>query len=414
MKATFRAAEAHLSFVIAFFCLAGTRSLSSAGNVSWMVTNLNENGPGSLRQTIATARSGDMISFAVTGAITLTNGELIITKDLRIGGPGQTNLTISGNNQSRVFYIDRKAEVLISGLTIINGCAQPGASGTSNTRAGGDGWDGGGIYNQGILDLRQCTISNCAAGNGGSGYLPWGAGTADATNWVAGIGGSGGAVYNTGRLLLVGCLLVSNSSGNGGSGGGAGPFGASGSPAGNGGAIYNGGSLTLRDCVLDNNSTGNGGGGYILGWGSSEGGQSSGAGGSGGGLYDAGKTMTKIGGCQFRFNRSGAGGWRMSSPFAQVAVGVSGGAGGGGGALWAAGAVRINDSTFISNEAGPGGPGSAWGSTGQGGAGGVGGAGGAIYTLGALSLTGCSCASNHAGTGGGGGSSYAGFPPRTE
>ena len=52
------------------------------------VTNTNDSGSGSLRQALADANDGDTIRFAVTGAIQLTSGELVIDKSVTIGGPG--------------------------------------------------------------------------------------------------------------------------------------------------------------------------------------------------------------------------------------------------------------------------------------------------------------------------------------
>jgi len=51
------------------------------------VTNLADNGPGTLRQLIADASPGDTIDFAVTGTITLTSGELVIHTNLTIERP---------------------------------------------------------------------------------------------------------------------------------------------------------------------------------------------------------------------------------------------------------------------------------------------------------------------------------------
>src|SRR6185503_17346012 len=58
------------------------------------VTNTADDGPGSLRETIASAAPGDTIDFAVNGPITLTSGELVIEKDLTILGPGSGALLI--------------------------------------------------------------------------------------------------------------------------------------------------------------------------------------------------------------------------------------------------------------------------------------------------------------------------------
>src|SRR5688500_13416820 len=71
-------------------------------------TNLDSAAPGvlSLRNAVNTA-GVDTIFFAPNvHAITLTLGEIDITTDLNIVGPGAKKLTISGNNASRVFYIE--------------------------------------------------------------------------------------------------------------------------------------------------------------------------------------------------------------------------------------------------------------------------------------------------------------------
>ncbi len=62
----------------------------------------------------------------LTGTLTLTTGQLKITDSLTIDGPGAANLTINGNNQSRIFYIDdgsgtTNINVEIDGLTLTGG-----------------------------------------------------------------------------------------------------------------------------------------------------------------------------------------------------------------------------------------------------------------------------------------------------
>jgi hypothetical protein len=73
------------------------------------VTNLADSGPGSIRQAIAAANAGQEgeVRFAkgLAGVIVLTSGELRITANVAIIGPGADTLTISGNNMSRVFTI---------------------------------------------------------------------------------------------------------------------------------------------------------------------------------------------------------------------------------------------------------------------------------------------------------------------
>ncbi|MGB3514048.1 MAG: DUF4347 domain-containing protein [Microcoleaceae cyanobacterium] len=87
------------------------------------VTNNNDNGTGSLRQAIATANSGDTILFYPSLAnqkITLTSGQLEIDKDLNINGVNATDLTISGNNISRVIDLKSTPDFQPTSLTIKN------------------------------------------------------------------------------------------------------------------------------------------------------------------------------------------------------------------------------------------------------------------------------------------------------
>src|SRR5260370_24675236 len=72
------------------------------------VMNNADSGDSSLRAMLAQASSGDTITFAPSLAgqtITLTSGELAIDKSLDIEGLGADQLTVSGNDASRVFDI---------------------------------------------------------------------------------------------------------------------------------------------------------------------------------------------------------------------------------------------------------------------------------------------------------------------
>ncbi|MCX6925361.1 MAG: CSLREA domain-containing protein, partial [Verrucomicrobia bacterium] len=168
------------------------------------VTTLDDNGPGSLRQAIADAAPGDTIDFAVTGTITLTSGELVITDDLTVMGPGVTNVTVSGNNASRVFNITSpSATAAISALTIANG-------------NGGVG-DGGGILNLGNLNLGNCRVVNCT--NSGVLLNGWSAKLTVLNSTFSGnYRQQGGAIscQPGGQLIAINSTFTSNSADAGG------------------------------------------------------------------------------------------------------------------------------------------------------------------------------------------------------
>ncbi len=95
------------------------------------VLNNHDSGPGSLRSEVAAARSGDTIVFAgglKNTTITLTSGELAITRNLDIEGPGANKLSISGNQASRVFDVSPGLTVTIAGLTITQAKADHGGA----------------------------------------------------------------------------------------------------------------------------------------------------------------------------------------------------------------------------------------------------------------------------------------------
>src|SRR5262249_53950279 len=96
------------------------------------VLNLADSGDGSLRGAIEAAEANpgpDLIDFAagVQGTIVLTSGELVISHDLTIAGPGADLLTVTGSDTSRVFDVvggtdeSTRIAVSISGLTISHG-----------------------------------------------------------------------------------------------------------------------------------------------------------------------------------------------------------------------------------------------------------------------------------------------------
>src|SRR3989442_1235025 len=94
--------------------------------------NLNDAGPGSLRAAVLAATwhlGEDTIQFRAGLAGTLTlRSTLNLVSDVRIIGPGAGQLTISGGNARRVFFIAGPwTDVTLRGLTIANGQADRGA-----------------------------------------------------------------------------------------------------------------------------------------------------------------------------------------------------------------------------------------------------------------------------------------------
>src|SRR5690349_869839 len=87
--------------------LAG-QQVSSAANL--VVANLSDSGPGSLRQAIqdnVTLGGGNVIVFSNTlaGAIGLSTGELTLSNNVTITGPGANVLAVNGNGTNIVFDI---------------------------------------------------------------------------------------------------------------------------------------------------------------------------------------------------------------------------------------------------------------------------------------------------------------------
>jgi CSLREA domain-containing protein len=230
-----------------------------------------------LREAIIAANANadaNTITFAsnVTGVITLRLGELAISHDLTILGPGAMALAISGNTNNRVFNVSA-GSVLISGLAITNGRVV-GAAGVTGSTPGGAGGAGGSALGGGIYSQTSLTVSNCwITGNsalGGNG----GVGGADDNNNQAGMGGTGGSgtgggIYSTGSLTLANCTISDNTAagGVGGRGpdavnyffGDAGLGGAGG--AGAGGGVANAGIINAVNCTLARNSANGGNGG---------------------------------------------------------------------------------------------------------------------------------------------------------
>ena len=211
------------------------------------VTNTNDSGPGSLRQALADANDGDTITFAVTGTIQLSSGELLIDNSITISGPGADSLAVSGDFQfqARILHVMPGLTVTISGLTISYGNAHFDIGGgilndhailtiLNSTFSGNYAYyAGGGIYNDAsnggnaTVSLINSTIDSNAAAYSDPPFS----------------GGEGGGIYNAGGTLMITNSIVSNNDA-----GADEPF-----PAGFGGGISNYGTVTITNSTINSN-----------------------------------------------------------------------------------------------------------------------------------------------------------------
>jgi len=231
-----------------------------------LVTNTNDSGLGSLRDALAVANDGDTIdATGVSGTILLTSGHLNVDEDVTISGPGANHLTVDGDGQSRVFFINLGRTVTIDGLTVENGYSDYGA-GIYNLRAMLtvsnciiSGNSGGGISNdEGALMVSNCIISgNSDLGGISAGTGPSGIATITIDNsTISGNSASyGGGVLNSASGYAELTITDSTISGNSAELGG----GIYNSTSGSQGAYS---TVTLRNSTVDDNSASDGGGIY--------------------------------------------------------------------------------------------------------------------------------------------------------
>lgn len=140
--------------------------------IDTLVRNGLDSGDGSLRQALITAAAEpgpNIIGFHpdfTSSTITLSS-EIVIddSADVTIDASDRpAGVTIDGGpGTNRIFRVTSGANVKMRRLKMING----------NGVGGGSGNHGGAIYNEGILTLRECTISNCSATSGNSAGAIW-------------------------------------------------------------------------------------------------------------------------------------------------------------------------------------------------------------------------------------------------
>ncbi len=326
------------------------------------VSSIADTGAGSLRADIAAAQNGDTINFALSPGSTITlKSELLINKNLTITGPGASQLTVSGNNSSRVFEVASGTQVSLSGLTISNGFAVNGAGilvdtgavlAVSNSALSGNaasksqkyvGNFGGGIDNYGTATVSSCTLTNNTSLAGGGGIYNHATLTVNNNSVVSGSTDAG--IANTGNATISGSTLSNNS----------------------GSAIYNftSGTVTVRDSLLSGNSATEGGGIFNTGAATISNCTLSGNSASeyGGGIYSSGNSSISgsgtlnVSGCTLSGNSSihGSGGGidivAGTVSISNCILSGNSAPGGGGGIYASGGTVTLTNDQIYSNTA---------------------------------------------------------------
>lgn len=275
----------------------------NAGTLRYVLTQINTTASGS--------HTVDMTG--VSGTLTLTSLLPPINYSMVINGSGTENLTISGNNLYRIFFVGAGTSpftsaapasptVQIKNMTLANG---KGKGGNGASGGGGAAGMGGAIFqNAGVVTVENVIFSsnNATGGNGSSAGAGGG----------GGFGGDGQSIYSGGVSGYLGGATGTNTvlAGIGGGGGyratfgGAGGFAAGGGP---GGAVTSGGA--------------GGAGGF---------------GGGGGGVQNTASNTPGVGG----FGGGNAGGTRGG-----------GGAGMGGAVFLKSGTLYLKSCSFLNNSA---------------------------------------------------------------
>ncbi len=376
----------------------------TTGDIRYCISQANVNTNAGATIVFNTAAIG-------TNQITLTHGELEISNDMTLTGPGAGSLTISGDATgstptagtiaSRVFnVITPQAHVTIAGLTISGGNGSPSRSATPGNQ-------GGDIFNGGQLILQNDVIQ---------------------TGFVLGVVGGpaarGGGIFNaegqngaSGATLTLDNTIVKLNEAEGADGKNSNFFGVSGGVGGYGagGGVFNDSNATLNiqngTQIINNTALGGHGGNGLFGLNGANGsgsapgvpGSSGGAGGGGGagmggGLFNntggtlniTGTNTTSIlftdnlaqGGIGGNGDHGGNGG--NGAKLGSGGAGGAGGSGGSGGTTFGGGLynsgsiLSLQFTQFAGNQAigGSGGTGSFGGIGGNGGSKGNGGLGG--------------------------------------
>ena len=223
---------------------------------TYVVTNLNDSGTGSLRKAIADSNGhagADRVTFqaGLSGTIVLPDdgAEIFITDSLDIEGPGAGVLEVQGSDNGKgILTIDGPGNPSTPSITVeISGLELHGGFGT--------GFRGGAITNNdGDLTVREVDFRNNVGSPGGGLFNASIARVIDSTfrnNSVIPVfplqPGMGGGLFNGGTLVVRNTTITQN--------------GLIGDPNTSGGAIaQTGGTMTISNSTIVFNIGGNTGG----------------------------------------------------------------------------------------------------------------------------------------------------------
>lgn len=173
---------AGIAIALALHAPADAASSAHSGPRTVIVGNCDDPGPGSLRDAIFHALSGDTVdlSHLACSEIWLTQGEILVGQaDLLVQANAQSPVTVDADGSSRIFLHEGAGRLTLSGLHLTKGFRRNG--------------DGGCIHSSGSVTLRHTVLSRCAAG------------PAD------GPGGNGGGIWAIGQVELEHAVVEDSS-----------------------------------------------------------------------------------------------------------------------------------------------------------------------------------------------------------
>jgi hypothetical protein len=222
--------------------------LNTVHAANYIVVNNADGGPGSLRQAILNANAGSSgtITFAnVTGVISLQSPLPMLTANIKIQGPGYSQLAIVCSNTIALSILTNSANSTgsLSGVTIQSTMANFGGFTLLDSFIGPQFHPGPApVYNSGTMTLTRCIFTGNQITDNNDSIENYGTMNLDQCSITNNRGG--GSVYNSGNLTMDNSVVAGHTYFTSSSGG-----------------VYNdGGIIVLRNCAISNNWSIHGGG----------------------------------------------------------------------------------------------------------------------------------------------------------